>query len=92
MPSLHNLSEFVSGRHRFGCQEYLTAVAVGKEEKDPPVREHFIEGLLAAVAGRESLGFCPVLGIPSPPTQRRGSTSLQQVIRGVMDHMRSLLG
>lgn len=67
MPSLHNLSEFVSGRHRFGCQEYLTAVAVGKEEKDPPVREHFIEGLLAAVAGRESLGFCPVLGIPSPP-------------------------
>lgn len=64
--ALHNLSEFVSGTHRFGCQEYLTAVAVGKEEKDPPVREHFIEGPLAAVGGRESLGFCPVLGIPPP--------------------------
>lgn len=61
--------EFVSGTHRFVCPEYLTAVAVGKE-KDPPVREHFIEGPLAAAGGRESLGFCPVLGIPSPPPPR----------------------
>lgn len=86
---MHNLSEPAYGRRRFEGQEYLAVVAVWREEKGPSVREH---PLLAGDSGRENLDLLCCENSLSASNPRRFCASLQQVIRGVLNHRQLLLG
>lgn len=81
--ALHNLSEFVSGRHRFGCQEYLTAVAVRKEEKSH-LRESILQRGFWLPWWEGEPGILPCSGnsTPPPPQVQYQSTASYQRCHG----------